>query len=65
MPILRWLICTTRGAEESNVEFVKTVLKLPAIKILLDVLQTKALRQDLSTLPGYESSMMGKIVGEF
>jgi putative molybdopterin biosynthesis protein len=37
----------------------------PAIKILLDVLQTKALRQDLSSLPGYESSMMGRIVGEF
>ena len=39
--------------------------ELPAIKILLDVLQTKALRQDLSTLPGYASSMTGKIVGQF
>jgi len=37
-------------------------LELPAIKILLDVLQTKALRTDLSSLPGYESSMMGKII---
>jgi molybdate-binding protein/DNA-binding XRE family transcriptional regulator len=40
-------------------------LELPAVKILLDVLQTKALRRDLSSLPGYESSMTGKIVGEF
>lgn len=37
----------------------------PAVKILLDVMQTKALRKDLSSLPGYESSMMGKIIGEF
>jgi len=40
-------------------------LEHPAIKILLDVLQTKALRKDLSSLPGYEPSMMGKIIGEF
>lgn len=40
-------------------------LDLPAVKILLDVLQTKALRQDLTTLPGYESSVTGKIIGEF
>jgi len=38
-------------------------LEHPAIKILLDVLQTKALRKDLSSLPGYESSMMGNIIG--
>ena len=40
-------------------------LDLPAVQILLDVLQTKALRLDLATLPGYESSVTGKIIGEF
>jgi molybdate-binding protein/DNA-binding XRE family transcriptional regulator len=40
-------------------------LEHPAVKILLDVLQTKALRKDISSLPGYEPSMMGKIIGEF
>lgn len=38
-------------------------LELPAVKILLDILQTKALRSDLSSLPGYEASMMGKVIG--
>lgn len=40
-------------------------LDLPAVQILLDVLQTKALRRDLASLPGYESSATGKIIGEF
>ncbi len=40
-------------------------LELPAVKILLDILQTKALRTDLSSLPGYEASMLGKVIGTF
>ena len=39
-------------------------LDLPAIKILLDVLQTRSLREDLLSLPGYESSCTGRIIGE-
>ncbi len=38
-------------------------LDLPAIKILLDVLQTRSLREELSSLPGYESSCTGKVIG--
>lgn len=40
-------------------------LEHPVVKIILDVLQTSALCRDLSSLPGYESSMTGRIVGEF
>lgn len=40
-------------------------LEHPTVKILLDILQSKRLRGDISSLPGYESTMMGKIVGEF
>ncbi len=39
-------------------------LDLPAVKVLLDVLQTRALRDELSALPGYESSCTGKVIGE-
>lgn len=39
-------------------------LALPAVKILLDVLQTRSLRRDLSSLPGYESDCTGKLIGQ-
>lgn len=38
-------------------------LDLPAVKILQDVLQTRALREELRSLPGYESSCTGKVIG--
>ncbi len=38
-------------------------LDLPAVKILLDVLQSRALRNELSSLPGYESGCTGNIIG--
>ncbi|MFZ2631487.1 MAG: substrate-binding domain-containing protein [Desulfosalsimonadaceae bacterium] len=39
-------------------------LDLPPIKILLDVLQTHAMRKELASLPGYDSSCTGKLIGE-
>lgn len=39
-------------------------LEHPAVKILLDILQTGALRKDLASLPGYEATMTGTVVGE-
>ena len=36
---------------------------LQAVKILLDVLQTKSLRDEISSLPGYETSCTGKVIG--
>ena len=39
-------------------------LELPAVKVLMDVLQTRSLREELSALPGYESSCTGKVIGE-
>jgi putative molybdopterin biosynthesis protein len=35
----------------------------PAVKVLLDVLQTRAFREELASLPGYESSCTGQIIG--
>jgi len=40
------------------------LLDLSAIKILLDVLQTQAMRKELSCLPGYDASSTGKLIGE-
>jgi len=39
-------------------------LDLPAVKILLEVMQTRALREELSALPGYGSSCTGKVIGQ-
>jgi putative molybdopterin biosynthesis protein len=39
------------------------LLDFPAIKILLDVLQTRSLREEISSLPGYESACTGKVIG--
>ncbi len=36
----------------------------PTIKILLDVLQSAALRKEIDTLPGYEGSVTGKIIAQ-
>ena len=35
----------------------------PAVKIILDVLQTRTFREELASLPGYESSCTGKVIG--
>jgi molybdate-binding protein/DNA-binding XRE family transcriptional regulator len=40
------------------------LLDIAAIKILLDVLQTQAMRKELSSLPGYDASSTGKLIGE-
>ncbi len=36
----------------------------PAVQVLLDVLQTHAFRRDLASLPGYEATMTGTVIGE-
>ncbi|HOV86804.1 MAG TPA: substrate-binding domain-containing protein [Syntrophobacteraceae bacterium] len=35
----------------------------PAVALILDVLQTRSFREELASLPGYESSCTGKVVG--
>ena len=37
----------------------------PTIKILLDVLQSSALRKEIDALPGYDGSVTGKMIAEF
>ena len=39
------------------------LLDHPAVKIILDALQTRALRDELASLPGYESSWTGSVIG--
>ena len=36
----------------------------PTVRILLDVLQSAALRREIDTLPGYDGSVTGKIIAE-
>lgn len=40
------------------------LLDLSAVKILLEVLQSHAMRKELSSLPGYDASSTGKLIGE-
>jgi len=37
----------------------------PTIKVLLDVLQSAALRRELDTLPGYDGAVTGKTIADF
>jgi molybdate-binding protein/DNA-binding XRE family transcriptional regulator len=39
------------------------LLDLPPVRVLLDVLQTKSLRNELASLPGYESACTGTLIG--
>ena len=39
------------------------LMEHPAVKMILDVLQTRAFREELASLPGYESSSTGKVIG--
>lgn len=39
-------------------------LDLPSVKVLLDVLQSKAFRAELASLPGYESACTGSVIEE-
>lgn len=41
------------------------LLEHPAVKAALDALQSRALREELRALPGYESSCTGKVIAEF
>ncbi len=52
------------------VEAVRCDLVIPydlsehqAVKVILDVLQSRAFRDELGSLPGYESSCTGKVIG--
>lgn len=38
---------------------------LPAVQIVLDILQSKALRTDIASLPGYATSMTGTVIDVF
>ncbi len=40
------------------------LLDIPGVKIVLDVLQTHAMRKELSSLPGYDASCTGSLIGE-
>jgi molybdate-binding protein/DNA-binding XRE family transcriptional regulator len=40
------------------------LLDLASVKVVLDVLQSHALRKELSSLPGYDASCTGKLIGE-
>jgi len=33
------------------------------VRVMLDVLQTRALRDELASLPGYDTSDTGKVIG--
>lgn len=39
------------------------LMDLPPVRILLDVLQSQHLRREIASLPGYESSCTGKVIG--
>ncbi len=40
------------------------LMEHPAVKIVMDALQTRNLREELSALPGYDPSRIGELIGE-
>ncbi len=40
------------------------LIEHPAVKIIVDLLQARCLREELAALPGYDSSCMGAVIGE-
>lgn len=36
----------------------------PAVKVVMDTLQTRKLREELRAFPGYESSQTGSVIAE-
>jgi molybdate-binding protein len=64
-------IASAYGLDFAPMESVRVDLVIPsefmdlaAVKVLLDVLQTRSLRDEISSLPGYESTCTGKVVGQ-
>jgi putative molybdopterin biosynthesis protein len=41
------------------------LLDHPTLNIVLDVLQSEALRREIAALPGYESAVLGKLIADF
>jgi len=40
------------------------LLEHPTIRVILDVLQSRPLREEIASLPGYDSSQTGKVIAE-
>lgn len=40
------------------------IFELPSVQVILDVLQTKNFREELGSLPGYETGSTGKVIAE-
>ena len=64
-------IATAHGLDFIPIEAVRCDLVIPfdlmdhpAVKMILDVLQTRTFREELASLPGYESSCTGKSIGD-
>ncbi len=64
-------IASAYGLDFVPIEAVRCDLVIPnefmdlvAVKILLDVLQSRSLREEISSLPGYESDCTGKVIGQ-
>ena len=64
-------VAMSHGLGFVSLEMVRCDLVIPhdlmehsAVKIILELLQTRGLREELSALPGYDSSRMGTVIGE-
>jgi molybdate-binding protein len=63
-------IAAAHGLDFVPIEAVRCDLVIPfdlmdhlAVKMILDVLQTRTFREELASIPGYESSCAGEVIG--
>ena len=64
-------VAMTHGLGFVPLEMVRCDLVIPqdlmehsAIRLILSLLQTRGLREELAALPGYDSSCTGTLIGE-
>jgi len=42
----------------------RDLMEHPSVKVILDTLQTRRIREELASLPGYDASVTGEIISE-
>lgn len=64
-------VATAHGLGFVSIEMVRCDLVIPndlmehpAVRLILELMQTRGLREELASLPGYDASIMGAVIGE-
>jgi len=54
----------TLDAVRCDLVIPSDMMELATVKVVLDVLQSRAFRKELMSIPGYETAMTGKVIAK-